>query len=138
MNSQQGYHMELCSMLCGSPDGRGVWGRMDTCICMAEFTIHLKLSQRCLLVSYTSLQNKKFKKEKKKKKKLLTQRDFQVPLVVKNAGDIKSDSIFLQEDPLEEGMATPQHSFLENPMDSRAWQGYGPWGWKESDTTEAT
>ena len=86
--------MELCSMLCGSPDGRGVWGRMDTCICMAEFTIHLKLSQRCLLVSYTSLQNKKFKNaKKKKKKKLLTQRAFQVPLVVKNAGDIKSDSI---------------------------------------------
>ena len=24
-------------MLCGSLDGRGVWGRMDTGICMAEF-----------------------------------------------------------------------------------------------------
>ena len=23
-------------MLCGSLDGRGVWGRMDTCIRMAE------------------------------------------------------------------------------------------------------
>ena len=23
-------------MLCGSLDGRGVWGRMDRCICMAE------------------------------------------------------------------------------------------------------
>ena len=22
-------HMELCSMLCASPDGRAVWGRMD-------------------------------------------------------------------------------------------------------------
>ena len=30
-------HMELCSMLCGSLDGKGDWGRMDTCICMAEF-----------------------------------------------------------------------------------------------------
>jgi len=29
---------ELCSMLCGSLDGRGVWGRMDTCIHMTEFT----------------------------------------------------------------------------------------------------
>jgi len=29
-------HMELCSMLCGSLDGRGVWGRMDTWIRMAE------------------------------------------------------------------------------------------------------
>ena len=23
-------------MLCGSLDGSGVWGRMDTCICVAE------------------------------------------------------------------------------------------------------
>ena len=29
-------HMELCSMLCGSLDGRAVWGRLDTCMCMAE------------------------------------------------------------------------------------------------------
>ena len=29
-------HMELCSMLCGSLDRREIWGRMDTCICMAE------------------------------------------------------------------------------------------------------
>ena len=28
--------MELCSMLCGSLDGRGVWGRMDTCIGMTD------------------------------------------------------------------------------------------------------
>ena len=28
--------MELCSMLHGSLDGRGVWGGMDPCICMAE------------------------------------------------------------------------------------------------------
>ena len=28
--------MELCSMICGSLDERGVWERMDTCICMAE------------------------------------------------------------------------------------------------------
>jgi len=28
--------IELCSMSCGSLDGRGVWGRMDTCISFAE------------------------------------------------------------------------------------------------------
>ena len=28
--------MELCSMLYGSLYGVGVWGRMDTCICMVE------------------------------------------------------------------------------------------------------
>ena len=27
---------KLCSMLYGSLDVRGVWGRMDTCVCMAE------------------------------------------------------------------------------------------------------
>ena len=39
MDNQQGptvEHRELCSMLCGSLDGRGVCGRMDTRICMAE------------------------------------------------------------------------------------------------------
>ena len=29
-------HRELCSVLCGSLVARGVWGKMDTCICMAE------------------------------------------------------------------------------------------------------
>ena len=29
-------HSELCSMSCGSLERRGIWGRMDTCICMAE------------------------------------------------------------------------------------------------------
>ena len=39
MDNQQGpsvLHMELYSVLRGSLDGRGVWGRMDMCICMAE------------------------------------------------------------------------------------------------------
>ena len=29
-------HRELYSMWCASLDGKGVWGRMDICICMAE------------------------------------------------------------------------------------------------------
>ena len=39
MDNQQGptvEHMELCSMLCGGLDGRGAWGGMNTCVCMAE------------------------------------------------------------------------------------------------------
>ena len=39
MDNQEGptvEHTELCSMLCGSLDGRVVWGRIDTCICMSE------------------------------------------------------------------------------------------------------
>ena len=37
--NQQGpavQHRELCPVSRVSLDGRGVWGRMDTCICMAE------------------------------------------------------------------------------------------------------
>ena len=41
-----------------------------------------------------------------------------------------------REDPLEEGMATLQCSCLENPMDRGAWQGYSPWGRRDSDLTE--
>ena len=38
-------HRELCSTLSSSLDGRGVWGRMDTHICMAEsLAVYLKLS----------------------------------------------------------------------------------------------
>ena len=29
-------HREVHSTLCGRLDGRGVWARMDTCMCMAE------------------------------------------------------------------------------------------------------
>ena len=39
MDNQQGptvQHRELCLLLCHSPEGRGVQGRMDTCIHMAE------------------------------------------------------------------------------------------------------
>ena len=55
-------HMELCSRLCGSLDGRGVWGRMDTCICMAQFPCYPPETITTLLISYTLTQNKKFKK----------------------------------------------------------------------------
>ena len=43
MDNQQGpteQHREVCSMLCGSLDERRLWGRMDTCICMAESLCH--------------------------------------------------------------------------------------------------
>ena len=40
--------LEFCSMLHGSLDGRGVWGRRDTCMCMAE-------SLGCSLETITTL-----------------------------------------------------------------------------------
>ena len=54
MDNQQG-HRELCSMLCGRLAGRGVWGRMDTCIYMTESE-----TITTLLIGYTPKQNKEF------------------------------------------------------------------------------
>ena len=68
MNNPQGptlQHRELCSMLCGSLDGRGVWGRMDTRMCTAESLHCLFETNTTLLIGYTPKQKKKLKKEKK-------------------------------------------------------------------------
>ena len=48
-------------MLCGSLDGRGVWGRTDPCIRMTE-SLHCSPET----ISYTPIQNEKFKVKKKK------------------------------------------------------------------------
>ena len=65
MDNQQGttvWHMELHSMLCGSLEGRGVWGRIDTCIGMGK-SLHCSAGAvTALLISYTPVQNKKLKK----------------------------------------------------------------------------
>ena len=50
-------YMELFSMLCSSLNGRGIWGRMDTCIGMAE-SIHCSPETiTTLLISCTPIQN---------------------------------------------------------------------------------
>ena len=52
---------ELCAMSCGSLDGRGVWGRMDTCVSMVEcLCCPPKVSQRCKLAMPQN--NRKFLK----------------------------------------------------------------------------
>ena len=58
MDDQQGLiveHRELCSMLCGSLDGRRVWGRMDPCICVSEFLCCLRETITALLIGYTPI-----------------------------------------------------------------------------------
>ena len=73
MENQQGpagQHRALCSKSCGSLDGRGVWGRMDTCTCVAEPLHCSPETITSLLMNYSPMQNKKFKilfKFKKKK-----------------------------------------------------------------------
>ena len=49
--------MELFSILCASLDGRGVWGRMDTCICKAESLYCSPETIKTLLIGYTPIQN---------------------------------------------------------------------------------
>ena len=48
MENQQGptvEHRELCSVLCGGLDGRGVWGGwMHVYVRLSPFAVHLKLS----------------------------------------------------------------------------------------------
>ena len=59
MDSQQGpayQHRELCSLLCGSLDGRGVWGRMDTCICIAESLCSPSETIMTLLIGYSPVE----------------------------------------------------------------------------------
>ena len=48
-------HRELCSMLCGSLDGRGVWWRMDTGMCMAESLCCAPETITTLLIGYTPI-----------------------------------------------------------------------------------
>ena len=67
MDNQQGltvYHREFHSILCGSLDGRGVWRRMDRCMCMAESVCCPPETIIILLNGYTPIQNKKFSKIK--------------------------------------------------------------------------
>jgi len=58
--------MELCSRLCGSLDGKGVWGRIDTCIRMAESLHCLPETTTTLLTSYIPRQKKKLKVKKER------------------------------------------------------------------------
>ena len=44
-------------MLSASLDGRVVWGRMDTCVCMAEFLHCSPETITTLLIGYTPTQN---------------------------------------------------------------------------------
>ena len=61
MDNQQGYtveHRELRSVLCDSLAKRGVWERMDTCICMAESLCSSPETITTLLIGYIAIQNK--------------------------------------------------------------------------------
>ena len=55
--------MGLCSELCGSLDGRGIWGQMDICLCRIESFCCPPEIITILLISHTPVQNKKLEKK---------------------------------------------------------------------------
>ena len=56
MGNQQGpLYRELCSVLCDSLDGMGVWGKIDTCICMAGFLCFPPETISTLLTDYACM-----------------------------------------------------------------------------------
>ena len=62
MSNQQGptvESLEFCSMLYGCLNGRGIWGIMETCVCMAESLHCSPETIITLLIGYTPIQNKK-------------------------------------------------------------------------------
>ena len=65
-----GKNKELKFTCCFSLDGKGVWGRMDTrlsvaeCLCSSPETI-------IMLIGYTPIQNKKYKRKKILKRKFI-------------------------------------------------------------------
>ena len=61
------YNTGNCSRLYGSLDGRVVWGRTDTCMCMAESLCCPLESISILLIGYAPIQNKTSKKRKNSK-----------------------------------------------------------------------
>ena len=66
MDNQQGpvllYSTGNSAQLLGRLDGRGVQGRMDTCVCTAESLRCSPGTLTTLLIGYTPIQNKKLKK----------------------------------------------------------------------------
>ena len=58
MDNQQGptaQHRVLCLLLCGSLDGRGIWRRMDKCICLTESLRGPPEIITTLLIGYTPI-----------------------------------------------------------------------------------
>ena len=51
-------------MLCGSLDGRGVWGRTDTCVCMAESLCRSPETHSIVNRLYPNVKLKVLKKDK--------------------------------------------------------------------------
>ena len=123
------YHRELCSMFWASLDGRGVWGRMDTCICMAEPLLCPPETITTLLTSYTPIpQYKGFPGGTNGKEPACQCRRHRDMGSIPWVGKIPWRKAW-----------EPTPVFLAGKFHGqRSLEGYSPEGHKESDTTEGT
>ena len=121
--------MELCSMLSSNMDRRGIWGRMDTCINMAE-PLRCSSETITLLIVYTPIQNKRLKWKKNPFRKISSEKYFQNS---RNRSKVQLN--------LEKETAT-HSSILAWRIQARGGErteepgGCSSWGRTESDTTE--
>ena len=151
-------HVELCSVLCGSLDGRGIWGRMHTClnIWMAESLCYPPETLKTLLIGYTPIQNKTFIKKKwifiKRLWHFFWWLNQSLSLILLfwgvsfPGGPVGKESACNEGDlgpisglgrSLGEGNGDPlQYSCLENPHGHRSLMGCSPWDGKELEMTE--
>ena len=97
--------MELCSMLCDSLGGSGVWGRMDTCVRVAE-SLHCSPETHHLANGYIPVQKKRLKREKETLSSRLSKgiwRENRPGREARTASEITSLGITSQEPKLMQG-----------------------------------
>ena len=145
MGNQKGpavQHRELCSVLCGSLDEKGVWGRMDTCICMAKSLCCPPETITTLLIGYMPIS-----------RRLWHPTPVLLPGKSHGRRSLMGCSPWGREELdmteqlhrhfslscIGEGNSNPlQCSCLENPRDWGSLVGCHLWGCTELDTTEVT
>ena len=110
-------HKEHCLMLCGSLDGRRMWGRMDTCVCTAESLCCSPKTIATLLTGYTPIQNKKLKNKYTLKKKANRNRVF---------ADVSWGSRWGQTG-LQWALNSMPDVFVRRGKDAETW-----WRWKQT------
>ena len=96
MDNQQGptvQYTKLCLMLCGNLHGRGIWGRMNACVCITKSLCCSPETITTLLIGYTPVQNKRFKNRnivetrKKKIKAINISKEFDGSLMLETEFD---------------------------------------------------
>ena len=113
------YHVELCSALHGSLDGRGVGGECTrVCAWLSRSAVRLKLSHYYWLYAI-----KGFPGGSDGKESACSAGDLgSIPELGRSPGGVYGNLL--------------QFSCLDNPQGQKSLAGYSPWAYTESDMTE--